>query len=176
MAFVDRMLKGLYALCGALAAGCIALIAVLVLASVVSRLAGVYIGGLTSIAGYAMAAAGSLGLAYTFGSGGHIRVDLVLNALAEGPRRRLDQIALLATTASVGYLAYYLSRMVSLSWSYGDLSDKSDAAPLWIPQLPVAFGVAVFAISLLHSAVVYLATGRSPVPKPESGLISRDGR
>ena len=57
MAFLDRTLNGIYALCGALAAGAIVLIALLVATSVISRLLGIYVGGLTEGSGYAMAAA-----------------------------------------------------------------------------------------------------------------------
>ena len=56
---IDRALDRLYAACGAIAAIAIVLIAFLVATSIITRLIGVYIGGLTEGAGYAMAAAGS---------------------------------------------------------------------------------------------------------------------
>ena len=115
MRLIDTTLRRVYALCGALAAVAIIAIGVLVLINIVARLFGVYVGGMTEGAGYAMAAAGSLGLAYTFNCGGHIRVDLVLSRLAPGPRRWADILAFVVTTLSVGYLAWFLARMVLLS-------------------------------------------------------------
>lgn len=170
---IERILQRLYLLCGALAAVSIVLIAILVAANVLSRLFGVFVGGLTEGAGYAMAAAGSLGLAYTFGKGAHIRVDLVLNNLHGAAKTRVGQVAFLATTAMICYLAYYIARMVWISWGYGDRSTGSDGLPLWLPQLPVAFGFVVFAIALVHGAVNYLLTGQDPLPKDEHGILNR---
>lgn len=172
LARLEHALHRLYALCGALAALAIVLIAVLVATSVVSRLLGIYMGGLTEGAGYAMAAAGSLGLASTFGAGGHLRVDLVLNAVGGRTHRLMDQLALLLTAAAVGYLAWYLARMVLISWQYGDLSDGSDRLPLWLPQLPAAFGFVVLAIALVHGLVRYLVTGRSPVEDASPAFLT----
>lgn len=160
---VERALEALYAVCGALAAGAIVLIALLVATSVVTRLLGIYVGGLTEGAGYSMAAAGSLGLAWTFGCGGHIRVDLGLNMLKGRAHAHLDRFALLLTTAAICYLAWFMLRMVLISWEYGELSDGSDALPVWLPQLPAAFGFAVFAVALVHAFVRYCLSGESPV-------------
>jgi TRAP-type C4-dicarboxylate transport system permease small subunit len=177
LALLDTTLNRLYALCGALAAGAVVLIALLVATNVVTRLMGLYVGGLTEGAGYAMAAAGSLGLAWTFGTGGHIRVDLVLEKLPDDGRRRLDQFALVATAASICFAAWYLARMTWISWDYGDLSDGSDALPLWLPQLPAAFGFCVFALALVHGSIKYLWSGRSPVVEEREKLLSSsDGK
>lgn len=163
LATLDRSLNTLYVVCGVLAGAAIVLIAVLVATSIVSRLVGVFIGGLTEGAGYAMAAAGSLGLAYTFGRGGHIRVDLGLSALRGSARTRVDQLALLLTAAAVCFLSFFFVRMVWISWSFGDLSDGSDRLPIWLPQFPAAVGFVVFAIALVHALVRYVFTGRSPL-------------
>ncbi len=172
VARAERALEALYLLCGALAAVAIALIAVLVGTSVVARLAGVYVGGLTEGAGYAMAAAGTLGLAYTFGSGGHVRVDIALARLRPGLRRRVDQLALIATAGAISILAYYFARMTALSFQFGDISDGSDQLPLWIPQFPAAVGLVVFAIALAHGALHYLLIGQSPVRDEHQSLLS----
>ena len=171
MQLIDRALRRLYLLCGVLAAVAIVLIAVLVLVNIVARLFGVYVGGMTEGAGYAMAAAGSLGLAYTFGSGGHVRVDLVLSRFPAPSRRWLDVTAFVLTTIAVCYLARFLVRMVAVSWDFGDISDGSDELPLWIPQLPAAFGFCVFALSLGHSTIVYLVTGHTHVRSEDALLV-----
>ncbi|MDH3662440.1 MAG: TRAP transporter small permease [Alphaproteobacteria bacterium] len=174
-AAVDRALHRLYAVCGAIAAIAIVALAMLVAASIISRLLGVYVGGLTEGAGYAMATAGSFGLAYTFGSGGHIRVDLVLGMLSTRARSGAELIAMILTTAAILYLAWFMVRMVRISFEYGDLSDGSDGLPLWLPQLPAAIGFCVFALALLHHLINYCLTGKMPWTRPGENFLSDDG-
>ncbi|MEI4197331.1 TRAP transporter small permease [Roseovarius sp. E0-M6] len=173
VSLVEAALDSLYRFCGGLAALAIVLIAVFVAVSVVSRLLGVYIGGMTEGAGYAMAAAGSLGCAYAFGAGAHIRVDLGLNACPQPLRWRLDQFATVLAAITVCFLAYYLVRMVRISWNFGDISDGSDGLPLWLPQLPAAIGFVVFAIALVHGALRYCLTGQSLVKDSDEALLER---
>lgn len=173
---VETALDRLYRFCGALAAVAIVLIAAFVGASVVTRLMGIYVGGLTEGAGYAMAAAGSLGCAYAFGAGAHIRVDLGLNACPPGLRRRLDQFATAAASVAVCFLAFYFLRMVRISWIYGDISDGSDGLPLWLPQLPAAIGLVVFAIALVHAALHYALTGESRIRDNDEALLVEPGK
>lgn len=171
LAALDRSLNRLYLLCGVIAAGAIIVIAVLVALSILSRLAGIYVGGLTEGAGYAMAAAGTFGLAYTFGAGGHIRVDLILNLLPHKPRSAVELLALTVTTGVILFLAYYFIRMVSISWKFGDLSDGSDELPLWMPQFPAALGFAIFALALCHHLVRYLFTREVTWASDEDSLL-----
>lgn len=156
---IDRALNRLYALCGAIAAAAIVLIAVFVATSIVARALGVYISGMTEGAGYAMAAAGSFGLAYTFQAGAHIRVDLALNLMSEKVRGVSELIALLLTTTAICYLSWFMLRMVHISWMYGDLSDGSDGLPVWLPQFPAALGFSIFAVSLAHNLIKYCVSG-----------------
>lgn len=170
---LDRHLRRLALACGLAAAACIVLLGLLVLVSIASRLAGVYIGGLTEGAGYCMAAAGSLGLAYTFLEGEHIRVDIVLNRLPARARLRFEQLAVVITAALSCFLAWYVVRMALLSYDYGDISDGSDALPLWLPQLPVAAGFTIFALIVTASAVDSLRNRRPPLTDRRGGLLDR---
>lgn len=77
----DRLLKRLYLCCGYIAAALLVSLAGLVILSIVSRLVGVYVPGVTEFSGYAMAGASFFALAYTFRERGHIRVGILLNAL-----------------------------------------------------------------------------------------------
>ncbi|MBI1384987.1 MAG: TRAP transporter small permease subunit [Rhizobiales bacterium] len=175
-ACIDRALNRLYLAAGFLAAGAIVFLALLVAASVAARFLGIYVGGLTEGAGYATAAAGSLGLAWSLGTGGHIRVDLALNALSDAPRRRLDQFAFLVTAGTMCFAAWYLARMVAISWDYGDLSVGSDRLPIWLPQLPVALGFVIFAVALVHGALKYLVRGSNPIADEGPDLLAADDR
>ena len=172
---LDRALNRLYAVCGAIAALAIVAIAVLVATSIVSRFFGIYIGGLTEGAGYAMAAAGSFGLAYTFGAGGHIRVDLVLSKLSLRARQIAELIALVLTTTAMIYLAWYMAKMVHISWKFGDLSDGSDGLPIWLPQFPAALGFFIFALALVHHLIKFCLTGDTPWTRVGDNILSEKG-
>ena len=84
LAAVDRLLDRFYLWCGYAAAVLLLTLALLIIASIVSRLAGAYVPGLTEYAGYAMAGASFLALAHTLRAGGHIRVGILLNAVGAG--------------------------------------------------------------------------------------------
>lgn len=171
---LDRVLERLYAACGVIAAFSVILIGIFVATKVISRLMGIYIGGLTEGAGYAMAAAGSFGLAYTFQAGSHIRVDLVIGTLTGKLRNFAELVALVMTAGAVIYLAWFMTRMVQISWKFGDISSKSDALPLWLPQLPAALGICIFGVALVHNLIRFCATGASPWTKQDNLLAETD--
>lgn len=154
------LLDRLYLGAGALAAAFLVAIGVLVLLSIVSRMAGIYVPGLSAYSGYCMAASSYLALAYTFQRGGHIRVRVVLGALGGGALRRGAELWCLAVGAGVAsYLAFYTVKMVLVSHQLGDVSEGADATPLWIAQIPVAVGACILAVSVVDRFVVVLAGG-----------------
>ena len=167
---LDRALGRLYAACGAIAAFCIVLIAIFVATKIISRLFGVYIGGLTESAGYAMAAAGSFGLAYTFQAGNHIRVDLIIGRMTGRLRSGAELIALALTTLAILYLAWFMAQMVKISWNFGDISSKSDGLPLWLPQFPAALGFVIFGVAMIHNLIRFCITGETPWTAQDSLL------
>jgi TRAP-type C4-dicarboxylate transport system permease small subunit len=160
---IDRGLYRLYRLCGFLAAIFLVTLGLLVLASIVSRLFGVYLPGVAEYSGYAMAAASFLALAYTFGEGGHIRVELVLSRLAPGPRRVFELWCLGVASAVGVYLAWFMVRLAWTSWRFEERSEGSDAILIWMPQAPVALGAVLFAICLVH-ALLHRVYGPHPAP------------
>ncbi len=128
-------------------------IAVLILLSIVTRMLGIYLPGLSDYAGYAMASASFLALGYTFGAGGHIRVSLVLGKLKGRARRGLELWCLAVGAALSGYLAWFSVKMVWISMELGDVSEGPDATPLWIPQLGMAVGTVILMIALVDRLV-----------------------
>jgi TRAP-type C4-dicarboxylate transport system permease small subunit len=154
---LDRLLGRVYLWCGYLAATLLVILALLILATIISRILGTYLPGLTEFSGYAMAGASFLALAYTFRERGHIRVAILLNALHGRARWLLQLWCLLAAGFFSCFLAYYLVRMTRVSYQLGDRSEGADAILLWIPQTVMAFGSVVLAVCLLHSLVRFLA-------------------
>lgn len=154
-----RVLDAAYLGAGIAAGLCLAAILLLVLAQIATRLLGIAFPGATDYAGYAMAAASFLALAYTFGHGEHIRVELVLQRL--GPRaRHLAELAAHAVGLCLAaYFAFFAVKAVRVSRLLGDVSQGQDATPLWIPQLAMAAGTLLFAVALADRLVRLVRAG-----------------
>ena len=156
---IDRVLRSLYRICGDLAAMFVVLIAVLVLVNIISRQLGVFVPGMTEGAGYCMAAAGALGLAYTFGEHGHIRVTMLIGKLRGKIHYLMELWALFVAVGLSAYVSYFLLRMVYFSHLFEERSDGFGALLIWIPQVPTALGFTVFAVALGHALVAGLCGG-----------------
>ncbi len=162
-----RALNGLYLAGGVLAGIFLISIACLVLLSIVSRLLGVFVPGLSEYAGYAMASSSFLALAYTFGKGGHIRVSLVLNRFSGRARIFAELWCLTVGSFLACYLAWYSVKMVRVSHMLGDISEGSDAIPLWIPQIGMAAGAVLLAIALVDR-LISVVLGAPPIAEKVS--------
>lgn len=169
LAAVDRLLDRFYLWCGYAAAALLLALALLIIASIISRLIGAYVPGLTEYAGYAMGGASFLALAHTLRAGGHIRVGILLNAVGGRVRRGVQLWCLGMGTVLAVYLAWFLVRMTHVSWKLGDRSEGDDALLLWIPQTLLSFGSVVLAICFVHSLVVFLA-GRDDPTVAKGGI------
>lgn len=150
---LSRTIDTICRVCGVLAAIAILILTGLVITSVVSRTLGIYVPGLTDYAAYCLASAGAMGMAYTFGQHGHIRVEMVVDQLPARPRYLLEVSILALSSLMTCYLAYYLLRMTHTSWLYEDRSDGSDEILIWIPQVPFAFGFCLFALVLVLALI-----------------------
>ena len=172
-------LDRLYLAAGALAALLLLAIGLLVLLSIVTRWMGVFVPGLSAYAGYAMAGSSFLALAYTFGHGGHIRVNVVLNALKGSGRRAAELWCLGIGTLLAGYLAWFSVKMVRVSLQLGDVSESADATPLWIPQVPMALGAVLLTVALADRLIAGargapLEAASSDAMRPEDQNLQQD--
>ena len=148
-----RLLDGLYDAAAALAALCMVGLLAMVLLAILGRQLHFDLQGSDAYAGYLMAASGFLALAHTFRRGEHIRVTLLLGALAGGRRRALELWALAAGSALALLFAGYSVRLAWQSYRFHDISTANDATPLWIPQLAMAAGTAILALALVDELV-----------------------
>lgn len=165
--FLDR-LEPLYRACGYVAAGFLLALTGLVLTSILSRLAGVFLGGVTELAGYAMACGSFFALAWTFKSGGHIRVALVINRLEGRGRLRAERWCRAVMAAVACYLAFYMGRLAWFSWLFGERSEGSAAFLLWVPQSLATLGAAALALATLDSLLRALLEGERALASPEA--------
>ena len=146
-------LDRLYRVCGLIAALLLIALTGLVLLSILSRLVDTFIAGVTEYAGYTMAASAFFAMSYTYRSGGHIRVSLVISRFAGRSREGIEIWCRGGMAVITGYLAFYLARLTYFSWVYEEVSEGGDAIALWIPQLPTAIGAFIFAVCALDMFV-----------------------
>ncbi len=171
--FLDR----LYALAGGLAAFFIVLICLVVsaqiLLNILARLGGpslaYTIPSYADFAGFFLAAASFLGLAYTLRHGAHIRVNLVVQLLAPRPRLWLEVLTLVGGGVMSGYATWFAASLLGQSWRFGDKSPGIIAIPLWVPQIFMVAGLGLLALAFLDTALETWRKG-APVLVDEGGV------
>jgi TRAP-type C4-dicarboxylate transport system permease small subunit len=170
-----KLLDGLYDAAGYLAAFFMVGILLMVLASVVGRLAGFNLRGSDAYAGYAMAAASFLALAHTLKRGEHIRVTLLLDRFQGRLRRPLDLWCHGAGSLFCAVLATYSVRLAWQSHAFNDISQGNDATPLWIPQIAMAVGALVLLVAMVDDFVLLVRRGGgASAPSPASAAPGRE--
>jgi TRAP-type C4-dicarboxylate transport system permease small subunit len=162
-----KLLNWLYSAAEVLAAVCMVGVLVSVLTSILSRQLAFHVSGLDAYAGYFMASAGFLALASTLRHGEHIRVTLVLNALAPAGKRRLDIAAIAVGVAIAVSLAFFSTKLVVDSYVFNDISTSNDATPLWIPQLGMATGNILLLIAFIDLLISRIRGDESSVDTQE---------
>lgn len=159
---VRRALDTLYDAAGAVAALCLVLILCVIVLQMAARWTGTPFPGSSDYAGYLMASASFLAFAHALNAGAHIRVNLLLAAF--GKYRFWGELwCLLIGTAASSYLAWYAVKLVYWSRKLNDISQGQDATPLWIPQLPMAFGAILLAVCFADNLITLVATRRDNI-------------
>jgi len=128
----------------------------MILLSVTGRLLDFHVRGTDAYAGYCMAAAAFLALAHTLRRGEHIRVTLILDHAGPRGRHALEIWSHLTGLLCAGLLAWFATRLAWQSFQFNDISQGTDATPLWIPQLAMALGSVIFAIAIADETVATL--------------------
>lgn len=157
------MRKGLdllYRVSGGLAALCLALIAVTIVAQIIGRTVGVTIDS-TESGGFFLAGSTFLGLAYTLKTGGHVRVSLLVGRFTGRAAWLAEVWISLFGAVACTYASWQTWGMIHDSWRFGDLSPGLLAIPFWIPQSAMLAGLVIFAIAMFDELVLIL-TGRTP--------------
>lgn len=145
---------------GALAALCVFTIFIVMLGGTVMRALGLPTGGADDLVSWLTAAAAFYGLAHTFRHGDFVRVGLLLERFAAGPRRIMELIALSIATVFTAYLAWSVVSYVVDSWRFGDMSNGLLVMPIWIPQSSVAGGAVLLFLAVADQLVHVLRGGR----------------
>ncbi len=155
-----KALDTLYDACGYAAALFMVGIIVSIVIQMAGRLRGITLDS-TEVAGLCLAGSTFFGLAHTYRHGGHVRIGLLLDRLAE-PVRKVVEIALCGLGAAiVTFLAGHMTQLAVQSWHFEDKTPGLLGLPFWIPQSGVAAGLWTFAIALADE-FVWLLQGRAP--------------
>ncbi len=163
-----KLLDGLYNSAAALAALFMVGLLAMVLLSIISRQLHFHVPGTDAYAGYLMAASGFLALAHTLKRGEHIRVTLLINALKGRAKKALEVWALAAATLLALLFAVYSCKLAWQSRTFNDISTGSDATPLWIPQLAMAFGAVILLIAFIDELILEIQGRRVAVVSAEA--------
>ncbi len=102
---------------------------------------------------YGLAAIIFMGAGYCLKEKGHIRITLVLGFLPKKPARVITFISTLITTVFMGYLWWYLFKMVKSAIRYESTSGTLTNTPLWIPQAVMLVGAGCFFIQLAATTI-----------------------
>jgi TRAP-type C4-dicarboxylate transport system permease small subunit len=176
-------LDKLYRASGWTAAGFLVAIFLVVLGQVILNLtntvvrwttgqaSGFLIPSYAEFAGYFLAAASFLALAYTLKNGAHIRVTLVIQHLPPGVRRVLEVWCAAVGAALSGYFTYWAANLTWQSWKFGDVSYGLVAIPLWLPQAALVLGAAVLTVALVDE-LQRVARGLPPAYDTDAGILS----
>ncbi|MDA0997714.1 MAG: TRAP transporter small permease [Proteobacteria bacterium] len=157
-----RFLDTLYLASGVVSALCLVAILIVIVLQMITRWSGIAFPGSSEYAGYLMAAASFLAFAYALNRGAHIRVSLLLTAL--GKYRFWGELwALVMGTSAASYLAWYAVKATWWSHKLNDLSQGQDATPIWIVQIPMAFGAVLLAVCFIDNLVTLIATKRDNI-------------
>lgn len=128
----------------------------MILLSIGGRLLNFHVRGTDAYAGYCMAAAAFLALAHTFKRGEHIRVTLLLDHAGRSGRHILELWSHVAGLFCAAVLAWFSVRLVWQSLQFNDISQGTDATPLWIPQLGMAIGSVIFTVAVAEELIATL--------------------
>lgn len=102
---------------------------------------------------YGLAAIIFLGAGYCLKERGHIRITLVLGFLPQKLSRIIAFVATGVTTIFMGYLWWYLLKMVQAAVRYNSTSGTLTNTPLWIPQTLMLIGAACFFLQLFATTL-----------------------
>lgn len=156
-----RFLDRLYAASGALAALCLAGIALVMLAQAGMREFGYLLRGADDIVSWLCAATAFLALGHTFRRGELVRVGLLIEHLPPRLRRWFALVALGLTVLFCAYMGYAVLLFVYESWAFDEMAQGLIQIPIWIPQLSFAAGALILFVAVLDEFVV-LARGGTP--------------
>jgi len=155
-----RFLDALYLGAGYVAACCILLIMVLMIAQSILREMHVRTGAVNDVVSWLCAAAAFFAMAHAFKHGDFVRVTLLLEKVSPAAQRRFEMGALAIAAAAVGYLAWWANRFTWDSFVFDETAQGMLPIKMWIPQSTFAIGAILLFVAVVDELVVVVRGGR----------------
>ena len=162
-----RFLNRLYDGAGVAAAVAMVAICVLMLAEAAGREVGLPIQGADDIVAWLCAACAFLALGHTFRSGDLVRVGVFLDHLSGRARWYAEIWALGITAVFTIYMLWACTKFVYDSYVFKEVAQGLIRAPIWIPQLSLVVGIAIFLIAVLDELATVLRKERPSYQRAE---------
>lgn len=144
-----------------LSGSCLVVMTLLILAQIAARMLGHIIPSSEDFAGWLLSATVFFGLAYTFNTGGHIRVTILLTRLGNFQHRFIELFNLTAALMISTYLMFYTAYTVYDSYIYEEVTDTYLVMPLWLVQFPMALG-SLFLMLAISDNFIDSIRGKTP--------------
>ncbi len=129
------------------------LILLLVGGGIVLRQLGLQLAGSDDLSAYCLVAVFFLALGPTYRKSDHIRVGLLIDRLQGGPKSGLEFLLTVLSAIAVGWATWWMGRLVYDSWRFNDVAQGLIPIKLWIPQLSMLIGAAVFELALIEDVI-----------------------
>jgi TRAP-type C4-dicarboxylate transport system permease small subunit len=155
-----KLLDRLYLGAAYVAASCVLLIMVLMIAQSILREMHVRTGAVNDVVAWLCAAASFFAMAHAFKHGDFVRVTLLLEKVSDAAKRRFEIAALSIAVVAVGYLMFWANRFTYESWVFDDTAQGLLPLPMWIPQLSFALGSILLFIAVLDELIIVLRGSR----------------
>ena len=155
-----RFLDALYLGAGYVAACCILLIMVLMIAQSILREMHVRTGAVNDVVSWLCAAAAFFAMAHAFKHGDFVRVTLLLEKVSPAAQRRFEMGALAIAAVAVGYLAWWANRFTWDSFVFDETAQGMLPIKMWIPQSTFAIGAILLFVAVIDELVVVVRGGR----------------
>ena len=155
-----KLLDRIYLGAAYVAATCVLLIMLLMIAQSILREMHVRTGAVNDVVAWLCAAASFFAMAHAFKHGDFVRVTLLLEKLPPAMVRRFEIGALSIAVLAVGYLMFWANRFTYESWAFNDIAQGLLPLPMWIPQLSFALGSILLFVAVLDELIIVLRGGR----------------
>ena len=154
-----KLLDRLYLGAAYVAATCVLLIMLLMIAQSILREMHVRTGAVNDVVAWLCAAGSFFAMAHAFKHGDFVRVTLLLEKVSDAAKRRFEIAALSIAVLAVGYLMFWANRFTYESWAFNDIAQGLLPLPMWIPQLSFALGSILLLVAVIDEFIIVVRGG-----------------
>ena len=140
------------------------------------------------ISGYILVMASTWGFAYTLRTDAHVRIDVLLPYMPRPLRAAMDFLAMGVMAFFASLFAWRCWLLVLDSWETGIRSSTYLLTPLWVPQVILAVGFSLLALTAIAMALALVVESvvrrlsdvglaeRAPASESPGGSLDPPGR